>query len=803
MDPFQNTNFSDEGFKPKQPVDIRELLSKYIYHWPIFIIVLILAFSSAFLYLRYATKIYNIKATILIKDEKQESANPLKGMGLASDSRAIENEIEILQSKTLMKQVVQELDVNVVYKTKGVASATDIYGKSPLRLIFEDKNRIGAATWKVDIIDKNTFIIEDEQSGLITRARFGTTIKTPFGPCLIETAPNLQSYVGTSIHVFLQPADAKANAILGNMTLGQISKQTTVLAISLNDEVSQRGKDILNSLIKVYSVASVEDKNRTVARSIQFLTDRINYISGELREVEKQSDDYRSAHGITDVSGQAALLQTNVEQNDKRLAEVDLQLKAITDVGTYISSSAGKDDPPFLTGISDQSLQNYAQQFAMLHQRRDRLIETVPESNILVQALDKEISRVKSNIRSSLNGMRSFLIKERSALLAKNASYESMMSTMPVQERQLMNIDRQHSIKETLYLALLQKKEEAELTSATTIADNRVLEEAYGSLTPIKPEKSNIYLFTLVFGIFAPIAYVFAKDALNFRVINTKDITDRTSVPILGDVMYQEDAESIVLDNNSRNPIAEQFRSIRTNLQYIFGRDKDPRVIIFTSSMSGEGKSFISSNIATALAMAGRKTVILELDLRKPKISKYLKLKNKTGLSNYFIGQEAKEDIIQESGVHPNLFVITSGPIPPNPTELLEQKGMDELITWLKTQFDEIIIDTPPIGLVTDALILARLADASIYVVRHGVTLKSQVLAIEELHREKKFPKLNIIHNGIKLSGRYGYGYEGSYGYGYGNRYGYGYGYYDNPKKKNKKTGLQVPSFIADFLKRF
>jgi len=802
MDPFQNTNFSDESFKPKQPVDIREILNKYIYHWPLFVIAMLIAFGSVFLYLRYATKIYNVKATILIKDEKQESVNSLIGMGLAKDSRALENEMEILQSKTLMKQVVQELDVNIVYKTKGVANATDIYGASPFRLFFENEDQIGSAYWTIDVTDTTYFLLIEELSGMKMRARFGTRVKTPFGFCRIEKTPQVRSYVGLTIHVFLETAETKTSAILSNMTLGQNSKQTSVLTISLKDEVSQRAKDILNSLIRVYSIASVEDKNRTVARSIKFLTDRLDYISGELREVEKQADDYRSANGITEMSGQAQLLQASVGENDKRLAEVDLELKAIAEVSRYISSSSVGDDPPFLNGLSDASLQSFAQQFAALQQRRDRLVETVPESNILVQTLDKEISRVKSNIRSSLNGMRSFLNKERSALSGKNDSYESVMSTIPVKERQLMNIERQRGIKETLYMALLQKKEEAELTSATTVADNRILEEAYGSAIPIKPEKGNIYLLALAFGMFTPIAYVFAKDALNFRVINLKDISERTSVPILGEVMYQEGAGAIVLDNNSRDAIAEQFRSIRTNMQYISGREKGSRVTLFTSSMSGEGKSFISSNVAAALAMAGRKTVILELDLRKPKIAKYLKLKNRTGLSNYFIGQIPKEEIILESGVHENLKVITSGPIPPNPAELLEQKGMDELIDWLKISFDEIIIDTPPIGLVTDALILARLADVSIYVIRHGVTLKSQVLAIEELHRAKKFPKLNLVHNGIKLMGRYGYGYGygSTYGYGYGS--GYGYGYYDKPALKKKK-GLRMHPLLSDFLKRF
>ena len=802
MDPFDNTNLPG-AFAPSKPVDIREILHKYIYHWPVFVLTLFLALSAAFLYLRYTTKIYKVEATIIINDEKAESRT-LSIMGLNTDSKGIDNEIEILQSKPLMKAVVQDLDVNIVYKTKGVAVMSDIYSSSPIKIIFRNKELIGTAKWTIEILDSSTYRFVDEESETTLNGKFGQNLSTRYGTCVINKTVNFASYLNTTIYVFLQDADVKAAAVLSNMSLTPIKQQASVLNISLNEEVSQRGKDILNKLIKVYSLASIEYKNRSSFKSIEYIKDRLKFLDDDLRVLETKADNFRSENNITDVSSQASSLQEIIMKNDERLNELNLQMTALADIQSYINSNDRNARPPFVTGFSDAGLQAQAKQYRDLLVKRTALLRTVPEKNRLVTNLDEEIAEAKENITIALGGIRSVLNRERSNLRAKNSSIEASMSTLPLHERQLMNMERERGIKENLYVSLLQRLLEAELTSATTLADNRVIEEAFGSKKPIKPEEGFAYMLAFVLGIFLPTAYVFTKDEFNFRVINAKDISDRTSAPILGDVMFQDDAESIVLDDKNRSPIAEQFRSIRTNLQYIFGREKGPRVILFTSSMSGEGKSFISSNIATALAMTGRKTVILELDLRKPKIAKYLKLKNRTGLSNYFIGQAAKEEIISESGVHENLYVITSGPIPPNPAELLEQKGMDDLISWLRTQFDEIIIDTPPIGLVTDALILARLADASIYVVRHGVTLKSQVLAIEDLNRAKKFPKLNIIHNGIKLSGRYGYGYASTYGYGYGYGYGhsYGYGYYDKPSRKKKK-GLHLHPILADFLKRF
>ena len=801
---MNSTPFQDTAFTAAQPVNLREVLGKYIYHWPVFVLGLALAITVSFMYLRYTAPIYKVRASLLIKDNGKANQIGLKELDMFADTRVVENEMEILRSKTLMQEVVENLGLNISYKIKGRAIMTDIYDKKPVHITVLKKTPVDHSnSYRLDLLDYSSYELHDEQTGSIIRGKFGKIYKLPFGLCRIEKTPLLKAYFNTPVYLKVSDTESSAAALIKLLSLNLVNRLTTVIELSIQEKVIQRGKDVLDNLIRVYNEASVADKNRSTESSIRFIKERLAYISGELGEVEQSEENFRISHGIVDISSQAGNFQENVKANDEKLSEVDLQLSAVEGMIQYVNSTTQQSGVPSLSGINDPSVTAALIEYTSLQAKRERLLQTTQAEHPLVVAIESDVRKARENIRNSLNNLKNSLNRIRKLLISKNSGFEASIRNLPAEERQFINITRQKNIKENLYLILLQKLEEAGLSSATTLADNRILEKAYASPVPIKPEKSSIYLLSVVFGLFIPLAYVFSKDALNFKVISSKDITDRTSVPILGDVMYQEDADAIVLGNNSRNAIAEQFRSIRTNLQYIYGRDKGPRVTLFTSSMSGEGKSFISSNVAAALAMADRKTVILELDLRKPKISKYLNLKNKSGLSNYLIGNLGKEDIVQPSGVHPNLFVISSGPVPPNPAELLEQKGIDELIEWLKTQFDEVVIDTPPIGLVTDALILARVADASIYVIRHGVTLKSQVLAIEQLRNEKKFPKLNIIHNGIQLSGRYGYGYESNYGYGYGYGGGYNsYGYYDEAKPRKKK-GLHLPLFILNFLKRF
>ncbi len=803
MNTFSDKSFQDDLFTQKESVNVREVIRKYVYHWPVFIVGMLLTVSLAYLYLHYTPPVYNVKAALLIKDAKNDNGGLIKELNLFPDSRVVDNEMEILRSKSLMKEVVQKLYLNVTYYTKGRAFMTDIYLSRPFNVIFQQVNDImKEKTYTFHVINTDYYEIEDGDMKKKYAGRFGEFQKMPFGICKIEKTPFFAGYAGQTIFLKINDVETTANAILKTLVLNQVNKGANIIELSMNEEVPQRGKDILNTLIEVYNEAAVEDKNLSTKNSIKFIRDRLVYIAKDLEDIEKGMENFQVSHGVIDISGKAQAYQENVRANDSKLNEINLKLSAVEALNSYLNSTDGRkvEDPSILVGISEPGLVTNINQLLALQIQYDRLLETTTELNPLAVNLNKQIRYMRTVIKATINGILISLRREKEQLLANNNTFETSIRDIPSVERQLVGIKRQQGIKESLYLLLLQKLETAALSSAVAMADNRILEKAYGSRFPVKPDKKFVYLLALLAGILLPVGYVFSKDAFNFRVISNNDISERTSVPIIADIMFDEGLPAIVLTNDSRTLIAEQFRALRTNIQYIYGDLKGARVTLFTSSMSGEGKSFITSNLAAALAMTDRKTVILELDLRKPKISKYLNLKNRMGLSNYLIGKATKEEIIQPSGIHPNLFVISSGPIPPNPAELLEQHAIDELIMWLRTQFSEIMIDTPPIGLVTDALILSRLTDASIYVVRHGVTLKSQVNAIEVLRREQKFPKLNIVHNGVKNSGRFGYGYESQYGYGYG--YGYSYGSYYTTNKKKRKRDI-LPSFVINFLKRF
>lgn len=793
------THFKDDAFATTNPINLREVLAKYLYHWPVFLIGIILALLIAFLYLRFTPPVYNVKASLLIKDTRQDNTGGLKELNMFSDNRVVENEMEILRSKTLMQKVVQELGLNISYSLRGRISSTDIYDAKPVNIQFLELQPASAArTYKLDILDMNRYTLFDEDTKLTIEGEFGRIQKLPFGICRINKTSLWNSYIGRPVYLTYNSTESRASALLQNLSLYLINRQTTVVELNLNAGVISRGKDVLNKLVEVYNAAAIEDKNRSTENSIRFIKDRLAYISEELYEVEQNEDKFRLKFGFLDISGQAQIIQRNIQTNDEKLTELEMQLNAIEAFSKEVNNPSQKGGTPTPFGIMEPSLGPLVNELAVLKYKRDHLLETTHKSHPMVISAESEMQNTRETIMNTLNNIKSSLKRTNNLLQAKNEYDEATLRSIPANERELINIRRQKNIKENLYLLLLQRLEEAGLSSATTLADNRLIEKAYASIVPIKPDRSSIYLMALAFGFFIPLVYIFSKDALNFKVISSKDISGRTSVPVIGNVMFHENSDYIVISNNSRSVIAEQFRSLRTNLQYIFRREKGPRVTLFTSSMSGEGKSFISSNIAVSLAMADRKTVILELDLRKPKIGKYLKPKNKIGLSHYLTGNAAKEDIVQPSSVHPNLSVITSGPVPPNPAELLEHPEVDGLITWLKTEFDEILINTPPVGLVTDALILARLADVSIFVVRHGVTLKSQVLAIEQLNQENKFPNLNVIHNGIRTSGPFGYSFEDTYGY---NRNGYNsYGYYDD---LNHGKSKYLPATFLKFFDRF
>ncbi|WP_256013232.1 GumC family protein [Desertivirga xinjiangensis] len=753
----------EEGLSGEPTLNLRDILAPYVYRWPVFVIASMLTVFFAFIYLRYAKPVFQVDSMLLIKDEKNGGSNNeiLNQLDLFSSSKIVDNEIDILKSKTLMREVVNRLHLDVTLKSEGRVIAVDVYNNKPVVIkILEIKRSCYGRPYTLSFPNSKTFLLQDPATEETFKGELGKLQQNKLGSFIISATPYLRNNLKNDFQViFLNPEGVVAQYV-SLLSIEPSSKQSTVLRISLNSTVPERGRDIVNTLIAVYNEASLKDKNQTVKNSIDFINERLKLITVELTDVEKNVEDFKSTQGLTDISGEASLFLESVRTTDAQLNEVNLKLGVIRNIRRSINEGFKEQKLPSTLGIDDRVLVEQISQLYALELQKVNLLATLPASNPVFKPIDEQIKNFKSNITSSLDGLENTLENMRKGLTNYNSRYESSIKKIPGQEREFITIKRQQSIKENLYLFLLQKKEEAILSYASAAADTRVVEPASVSLGPISPKRNTILLGALAAGLLLAFLYVFIKELLNNRVRSVKDVKRLTEVPLLGEIAQQEANELITVNN--RSAMAEQLRSMRINLQYLGGRKgKESKgvVTLLTSSMSGEGKSFVACNLAAVHAISGKKTVILELDLRKPKVSRYLNLKSNIGLSNYLIGKAEIEKIIQPLDGYTNISVIGSGPLPPNPSELLAGEEMEVLINYLKEHYDEIIIDTPPIGLVIDAQILARFADITLFLVRQGITFKSQLSKISELQQEQKFPKMNVVLNGVKLGENYGYGY--------------------------------------------
>jgi tyrosine-protein kinase Etk/Wzc len=748
----------NSSFSPK------DIIVKYIYHWPVFIVGIIICITFAFLYLRYATQVYLVNSTLLIKDEKKNSipsgGDLLNELDLFGNSKVVENEIEILKSKTLMRKVVTRLSLSISLNAEGRVKNSNLYAAKLVKfgIVRMDSSWYGT-TLRLSFPSRDTYQLEDIVSSKKFIGKFNKLERTLFGVFEVKKGIDFDVLSKYPVSLSINDPLLVADQYLGQLNVSLASKQSTVLSLTFQSDVPEIGEDILNTLVQVYNEAALADKNKTTQSTIQFIDDRLKLITGELTEVEQEVETFKSSRGLTDLSNDANLFLESVKVNDAKLNEVNLQISVIQDVERYINSESPNEKLPSTLGINDPVLLGQITQLGELQLQRDQLLATTTAQNPLVVPLAKQIETTRAGIKTTISNIYKSLRVAKADLEGNNSQFQGSIKKVPGQERQLISIKRQQSIKESLYLYLLQKKEEAALSYASAVADSRTVDPAYYSKLPIKPKRQLVYITSILLGLLLPVGFLFLKETLNDKLEDTSALTKITTAPILGEVMLNEGDESIVVHENSRKAIAEQFRAIRTNLQFVHGKFKVGigNVTLLTSSMSGEGKTFIASNIATALALSGKRTILLELDLRKPKVSKYLKLNNHLGISNYLIGKAKYDDIIQSTIINSNLFIIGSGPIPPNPSELLIQDEIDILFKYLRQNYDEIIIDTPPIGL--DAQILSRVADATIYVVRQNVTFKDQIKSLQLLYKSKKLPALNVILNGAKGGGKYGYGY--------------------------------------------
>ena len=751
--------------KKKPAFDIGGFLLKSIYHWPLFIVGLIFCMLCAFYYLKKAQPIYHVKATLVIKDEKRtpNQQSKLAELELVNSSKVIENEIEILKSKRLMDSVTKKLQLWVSYQKKDKILTHDLYKNTPVKIRLTPSTNVGSHEIDIVLKDDRSFYVKNP-NGKLDQLYFYKTYNSSWGTWMLEPTDNLKHFKGAGINIVISDPEEISALYQKKLDISVPNKLATMLILSLDDIDAERGKDILNQLILSYKNAAIENKREETKSTLGFIDQRLDSLARQLSKAERGIESYKSSRGITDIASDAKINQDDKQINERRLQDVTVQLSVINGIESYVNSSRGS-GAPSISGINDVGLSRLVENLIKLQLEKEKLLATTPETNPDFEQLNRQIITTKSAIKDIVKSLKTSLVNTKIQLQAFDSGFKSTIEAVPTQERQYGNIKRQQASIESLYTYLLQKREEVSVSYNSLLIDDRLVDAAYAG-SPVKPFKAFVYGIALILGICIPLTLIYLRTIFSNKIVNINELKDDVEVPVLAELPLDVSGQRIALNNNRITPTTEQFRSLRAKLYNLHSDDEDKgRVILITSSIPGEGKSFVSANLGYTLAISEKKTIVLELDMRKPKIAEIFGLsKEHVGVSDYLNGTANETDIIQNSAIDENLDIISCGTFLKNPTELLEKRALKELITTLKKTYNNIIIDTSPVHIVPEALVLSRVADLTLYIVRQGFTPKSELDFLKQLHQDNELSNINIVFNGVERV-KYGYGYNYSKSY--------------------------------------
>jgi tyrosine-protein kinase Etk/Wzc len=767
-------------------LNIKEFLIKcYHYLW-LFILMLVVAIFCGWLYLRYTPPKYSVSATLLIRNDSRAGGaqDVFSDLKLYRENTNKQNELQILKSRKLMTRVVNTLGLQYSYYVVGNVKTTNLYDEAPFELQFIPPiDSAHALRLEVHLTGPNKFRIGEK----LDEYEFGQVITLNSRKFrIIQKDPDYyDSEYKEHIIVWL-PLENAASSVLGGLEVSGAEDLSSVLTLTYFTENPKLGADILNTLMKEYNETGVEDKNQTNRKIISFIDDRLKRVESQLGDIEKDIQQYKTNNDVIDLSTQSGHYFNTISEVTQNIQKEELKIQVAELMEDYLrDSTRNLSLVPSTLGLDDNTLQELTTGYNKLLSTRATEIQTGATVNSpVVKGLDREIDEARKKLLRNLVNIKDVYRGTINALQSQNKEYKGQLAAVPQKEKESRERLRQQEIKQNLYLYLLQKMEESSIAQASVIADSRVIDEALKSGKQVGPNSLRIYMIAFFAGLLIPVIIVYIIDVLNDRVTTRSDITRVTEIPIVAEIGHSKDSETLLFPNRSRTVVAEQIRILRSNLRFLLLDKQDQNTILVTSSYSGEGKSFISINLGSALALSGKKTVILEFDLRKPKILAGLGLPKSNGLTNYLVGSTSLTQLVQPVPIVENLFVIPSGPIPPNPSEILLSEKMPELFAWLKENFDVIVIDTAPVGLVSDSLTLSQYADLTLYIIRQRYTYKKQVHFIKDIFEQKKLPNMGLVVNDVVAEGvksYYGYG-GGRYGYGYGYGYGAHNGYYEDQK---------------------
>ena len=793
--------------QPEEEVNIQELLFHYLIHWPWFVASVLFCVVCAFAYLKVATPIYNVSATVLIKDEDKGGgatmASELEKMGLGgmmNTKSNVDNEVEVLKSKSLALEVVEQLNLYVSYRNEDGWLSKEMYRTSPVLVSLTPQeadqlektmkvkmNLLAPGKMDVEIeVGEKKYQKHLDKLPAVFPTDEGTVAFLANSDTLVGKWGEVQHITAT-----IGKPMVVAKGYIKALSIAPTSKTTSVVNISLKNSSTQRGKDFINKLIEVYNINTNNDKNEVAQKTAEFIDERIAIISKELGSTEQDLETFKRTAGITDLKSEAEIALTGNAEYEKRRVENQTQISLVKDLQRYLQGNE-YEVLPSNVGLQDAALAAAIAKYNEMLMERNRLLRTSTENNPTIINLTSSIHAMRANVVASMDATLKGLQITKADLQREAKRFSQRISDAPTQERQFVSIARQQEIKAGLYLMLLQKREENAITLAATANNAKIIDAAIPDEAPVAPKKMMILLAALVLGVGIPVGIIYLISLTKVTIEGRADVEKLTTLPVIGDIPVADGLKgsSIAVFENQNNLMSETFRGIRTNLQFLL--EEGQKVIMVTSTVSGEGKSFVSANTAISLSLLGKKVVIVGLDIRKPGLNKVFSLSAKEqGITQFLINPKRNiMDLVQQSDINTNLFILPGGAVPPNPTELLARKGLEEAIEQLKQHFDYIVLDTAPVGMVTDTQLISRIADLTVYVCRADYTRKSEFSLVNELSVTNKLPRISITINGLDLKKKkygyyYGYGKYGKY-YGYGKRYGYGYGYgeHENNSKK-------------------
>lgn len=757
-------------------IDIVGIIKNYIKHWYLFVISIFICGMLAYGYAKISKPIYLIKANLLIKQDDGKSGGGIQSAMLKSFSFGnmlgggeVDDEVHVVSSHTIFKEAIKQLGLNKIHIIrKNFFNKIDAYKEFPIdvytpkgvedtlstTLLFKIRSQ------KDKKIKVTVFDGKNQKVGAIQASNFPIDIKTQYGTFTLNKTRHYPQNSHLDMNIYLRGYDMVAENWDKSIDIGKIDKKSNMIGLVLKESNIERGKDILNTIIDIYNQKGIIEKNLEAKNTANFINERIELITNELSKAEKEVEEYKKANNLTDIETEAKII---LEQNGNfraKLIETETQYQIIQLIEDFLQKPENKYSLiPFTSGLSDKSSTEAILKYNELILERLRLLRTAKDNSPTIQLINQQIEATRTNVLNTVKNIKNSVGIALKDLRLQESQFLSRIKGMPTQEREFINIKRQQVIKEELYLFLLQKKEENALALAVTTPKGQIIDAAYNQNKPVSTPKIVILLIGIGIGFILPIVYLFFKDLLRIKFSTKDELQKLTTLPILGEVCVNKSGKNIVVKEGESTSIAELFRLIRTNIQFILN-GKDEKVILVTSSISGEGKSFISSNFSASLALLGKKVILIGMDIRSPKLGEYLGQNSPIGLTNYLASSEFKlDDIVIPNAIQKNMDVILAGPIPPNPAELLLSDRVDKLFNELKEKYDYVIVDSAPVGMVSDTFSLSRISDATIYVCRANYTTKDNIRYINALVSNNRLKKVSLVINATTAKQGYGYGY--------------------------------------------